>query len=76
MGTSMGVALEKYWSYVVAMLTNLGELKIDRIQSMLGMFASDYRGTPELLSVYLNTKVREGILIRSSTGAYSLVKKD
>ena len=72
----MEVTLERYWSYVVAMLTNLGELKIDRMQSMLGMFASDYRGAIESLSVYLDIKVRKGILIRSSTGAYSLAKRD
>ncbi|PJF18241.1 hypothetical protein PSACC_01920 [Paramicrosporidium saccamoebae] len=55
--------MEKYWSYITAMMTNIGELKLDRIHAMLGMFASDYRCTSDSLAAFLNGKVREGLLL-------------
>jgi hypothetical protein len=68
--------MEKHWNYITAMMTNLGELKADRIHSMLGMFASDYQGSTEKLVTFLNERVQNGSLVRSSTGAYSLSSRD
>lgn len=65
----------KYWPFIIAMLTNLGELRIERIQSMLGTFAGDYREPIDSLVTFLNAKVKEGILIRSAaSSAYSLAR--
>lgn len=62
------------WSYVVAMLTNLGELRGERIQSMLGMFAGDYRGSLDRLIAFLDGKAKGGVLLKGATGAYSIAQ--
>jgi len=60
------------WPYVQAMLTNLGAQKAERIQAMLGVFAPDYAGHQTELQALLDAKVRQGALLRSAAGAYSL----
>lgn len=64
--------LAQFWPYMSAMLLNLGSLKVERVQSMLGIFALDYKGNAESLTRFLNEKVLQGELIRSAAGAYSI----
>lgn len=64
------------WVYVVGMLTNLDSLPIDRIHSMLKMFAMQGPGSQYSLSdlkVLLDRKVKEQKLIYTN-GMYRLVK--
>ncbi|KAK2463769.1 hypothetical protein APHAL10511_004207 [Amanita phalloides] len=51
-----------YWKYIEGMLTNLGGLPVDRIQSML-RFVPGYDQTIEQLGVFLEAAKREGLLI-------------
>ncbi|XP_074654773.1 anaphase-promoting complex subunit 2-like [Tubulanus polymorphus] len=68
--------LQVYWSYVVGMLTNLESLPLDRIHSMLKMFAVNPTTTecsiPELKE-FLDRKVKEQKLVYSG-GVYRLAK--
>jgi len=60
------------------MLTNLGKLPLDRIHTMLRMFAMQGQGgkecSPAELKVFLDRKVREQQLVCSG-GAYQLAPK-
>jgi anaphase-promoting complex subunit 2 len=53
--------MDTFWSYIVGMLTNIKALPLDRIHSMLKMFAmqedSAYEFTIEELRDYLQAKV-------------------
>ncbi|KAF9442428.1 hypothetical protein P691DRAFT_714426 [Macrolepiota fuliginosa MF-IS2] len=51
-----------YWKFIEGMLTNLGGLPIDRIQSML-RFAPGYDQTVEQLSLFLEAARREGVVV-------------
>ena len=65
-----------YWSYIVGMLTNLGKLPLERIHTMLRMFAVQGVGqecSPAELRVFLDRKVREQQLLLSG-GMYQLTK--
>lgn len=68
-----------FWSYIVAMLTNLGSLSLDRILSMLRMFAlsstSSLECNREELRQFLDTKMREGQLTFDGEN-YKLIKSD
>ncbi|KAL7057615.1 hypothetical protein AAHC03_016797 [Spirometra sp. Aus1] len=60
--------LQVFWSYILGMLTNLGGLSLDRIHSMLRMFALGGMGeagecTKQQLRHFLEGKLREGQLI-------------
>ena len=68
-----------FWSYIVGMLTNLGKLPLDRIHTMLRMFAMQgSSGGKECslaeLKAFLDCKVREQQLTYSA-GAYQLAPK-
>eukprot|EP00794_Sanderia_malayensis_P015618 gene15618-17192_t len=69
--------LQMYWSYVVGMLTNIGALPLDRIHSMLKMFAMhDLAGsqcTLEDVKQFLESKVKDGNL-SFANGLYKLNK--
>nr|CAH8867996.1 unnamed protein product [Trichobilharzia regenti] len=58
--------LQVFWSYITAMLTNLGSLSLDRIHSMLRMFAlgstSSLEFSRDELRKFLDRKIREGRL--------------
>ncbi|KAK9701972.1 Anaphase-promoting complex subunit 2 [Basidiobolus ranarum] len=65
-----------YWSYIVGMLTNLGTLPLDRVQSMLSMFVqapNKYNRTAEELQDFLDLMIREDKL-EFSLGMYKLKK--
>lgn len=68
------VALDRHWPYILAMLTNLGPMKLERIHSTLAMFASDYKGPMALLEHFLNHRLQTGELL-SSHGAYQACRK-
>lgn len=68
------VALDKYWSYILAMLTNLGPMKLERIHATLSMFASDYKGPISSLEAFLNHRLQLGDLL-SDHGSYQVGKK-
>ncbi|XP_065836636.1 anaphase-promoting complex subunit 2-like [Oscarella lobularis] len=69
--------LQTCWSFIVSMLTNLGQLPLERIHSMLKMFAiqgpsgATTEITPRALRVFLDAKVREDKLAFSNN-AYRL----
>ncbi|XP_046844208.1 anaphase-promoting complex subunit 2-like [Xenia sp. Carnegie-2017] len=67
--------LQIFWSYIVGMLTNLDSLPLDRIHSMLRMFAVNGPTQCNLddLKRFLERKVREGEL-QYASGKYRLPK--
>ncbi|KAK2189465.1 hypothetical protein NP493_106g06023 [Ridgeia piscesae] len=70
--------MQVIWSYVVGMLTNLESLPLDRVHSMLKMFAMQGPGsecTIDDLKVFLDRKVKEQVLIYSG-GFYRLPKQN
>jgi len=50
-----------YWKFIEGMLTNLGQLPIERIQSML-KFAPGYDRTLDQLAAFLEAAQREGLV--------------
>ncbi len=66
-----------YWSYVVGMLTNIGALPLERIHSMLKMFAihgpEGSRCALEDVKLFLENKVKSGDL-QFANGLYKLNK--
>ncbi|KXN84038.1 Anaphase-promoting complex subunit 2 [Leucoagaricus sp. SymC.cos] len=54
--------MRMYWKFIEGMLTNLGGLPTDRIQSML-RFAPGYDQTQEQLAVFLDAARREGVVV-------------
>jgi anaphase-promoting complex subunit 2 len=64
-----------FWSYIVGMLTNLDSLPLDRIHSMLRMFAMSGPNTSQCnvddLKRFLEKKVRDGEL-QFVSGKYKL----
>jgi len=66
-------------TFIVGMLTNLGVLPVERIQSMLTMFVqapNTYNRTAEELRTFLNEEVRKGRLefVKGEGGGYKLVQ--
>ncbi|KAF9523397.1 hypothetical protein CPB83DRAFT_910659 [Crepidotus variabilis] len=51
-----------YWMFIEGMLTNLGTLPLDRIQSML-KFAPGYDRTVEQLGAFMEAARREGLVV-------------
>ena len=51
-----------YWKFISGMLTNLGQLPLDRIQTML-KFAPNYSKTVEQLGVFMEAARREGLVV-------------
>ncbi|CAH8606213.1 unnamed protein product [Heterobilharzia americana] len=68
-----------FWSYITAMLTNLGSLSLDRIHSMLRMFAlgstSSLEFSKDELRRFLDRKIREGQL-GCDGDTYKLISSD
>ncbi|KAF7348133.1 Anaphase-promoting complex subunit 2 [Mycena sanguinolenta] len=51
-----------YWKFIEGMLTNLGSLPLDRIQTML-RFAPGYDQTLEQLAGFMEAARREGLVV-------------
>jgi anaphase-promoting complex subunit 2 len=67
-------------TFIVGMLTNLGVLPVERIQSMLSMFVpapNAYNRTEEELREFLAEEVRRGRLefVKGEGGGYKLVQE-
>lgn len=54
--------MRMYWKFIEGMLTNLGGLPLDRIQSML-RFAPGYDQSVDQLTAFLEAARREGVLV-------------
>ncbi|XP_033643493.1 anaphase-promoting complex subunit 2-like isoform X2 [Asterias rubens] len=71
--------LQVFWSYIVGMLTNLESLSLDRIYSMLKMFAMQGPSASEFnehkLQQFLDRKVKEQLLVYCA-GVYRLPKQE
>ena len=71
--------MEAYESYINGMLTNMGQLSLDRIHNMLKMFVTgsdiQYNKTPAQLAVFLQQLVKQEKLECGPDGMYKLVKK-
>ncbi|KAL3933625.1 MAG: hypothetical protein SGBAC_010313 [Bacillariaceae sp.] len=71
--------MEVYESYICGMLTNLGQLPLERIHNMLKMFVTGsdvkYNKTPQQLSVVLKHLCKQEKLECGPDGMYKLVKK-
>ena len=74
--------LEVYESYIVGMLTNMGQLPLERIHNMLKMFGNagsdndvKYNKTPQQLSACLLQLCRQEKLECGPDGMYKLFKK-
>ena len=71
--------MEVYESYIVGMLTNLGQLPLERIHNMLKMFVSGsdvkYNKTPQQLSMFLQHLCKQEKLECGPDGTYKLLKK-
>lgn len=69
--------LQVYWSYVLGMLTNMGSLPLERIHSMLNMFAlhaeDGSQCTVDEVKTFLQAKVQAGEL-NFVSGQYKLPK--
>lgn len=61
-----------YWKFIEGMLTNLGAMSLDRIQTMLKL-APGYRRSIEQLGVFMETARREGF-VTVSNGIWKLNK--
>jgi len=61
-----------FWSYIEGMLTNLDSLPLERIHSMLKLFAT-VECSQEELQAFLDSKVQQSLLVYSA-GQYQLPK--
>ncbi|KLO14760.1 Cullin [Schizopora paradoxa] len=61
-----------YWKFIEGMLTNLGTLPLDRIQTML-RFAPGYSRSIEQLGVFMEAARREGLVVNTN-GLWKLSK--
>jgi anaphase-promoting complex subunit 2 len=72
--------MDVFESYIVGMLTNLGQLPLGRIHNMLKMYVSGgsdikYSKTPQQLSMFLLQLCKQEKLECGPDGMYKLVKK-
>jgi len=71
--------MKVYESYIFGMLSNLGQLPLDRIHSMLKTFVAGsdhkYDKTPQQLAVFLQQLCKEEKLECSPDGLYTILKK-
>ncbi|KAJ8073630.1 hypothetical protein PM082_011908 [Marasmius tenuissimus] len=65
--------MKVYWKFIEGMLTNLGSLPLDRIQTML-RFAPGYDQTVEQLGTFMEAARREG-LVSVKDGVWKLTQK-
>ncbi|KAI0322405.1 ubiquitin-protein ligase [Amylostereum chailletii] len=54
--------MQVYWKFIEGMLTNLGSLPLDRIQSML-KFAPQYDRTVDQLAAFMDAARRQGLVV-------------
>ena len=67
---------ETYWGYIQGMLTSSGEMDVEGMSGMLGIFVEDgFNWTEQELTRFLDKKVGEGVLSRSGT-EYSIVEDE
>ena len=59
-----------YWKFIEGMLTNLGQLPLDRIQTML-KFAPNYSKSVDQLNIFMEAARREG-LVTVNNGMWKL----
>jgi anaphase-promoting complex subunit 2 len=80
LGAQENEAMEVFESYIFGMLTNMGQLPLERIHNMLKTFVtgSDHRydKNPQQLSVFLQQMCKEEKLECGPDGMYKLVKKN
>lgn len=62
--------VQMFWSYIEGMLTNFGELPLDRIHGMISLYAEDEVSESQLKNV-LDVKLRQQEVLYSG-GMYSL----
>jgi len=72
--------MEIYESYIVGMLTNLGQLGLSRIHEMLKMYVSGgsdvkYSKTPQQLGMFLQHLCKQEKLERGPDGMFKIFKK-
>lgn len=71
--------MEVFESYIFGMLTNLGQLPLDRIHNMLKTFVTgsdvEYNKTPQQLSLFLQQLCKQEKLECGPDGLYKLFKK-
>ncbi|KAL7542585.1 hypothetical protein ACHAXR_012103 [Thalassiosira sp. AJA248-18] len=71
--------MKVYESYIFGMLSNLGQLPLERIHSMLKTFVAGsdhkYDKTPQQLAVFLQQLCKEDKLECSPDGLYTILKK-
>jgi anaphase-promoting complex subunit 2 len=71
--------LQVYESYIVGMLSNLGQIPLEKIHTMLKTFVAGsdhkYDKTPQQLAVFLQQLCKEEKLECSPDGLYKLLKK-
>lgn len=71
--------IKVFESYIVGMLSNLGQLPLERIHTMLKSFTTgsdhNYNRTPQQLAVFLQQLCKEEKLECSPDGLYKLLKK-
>ena len=71
--------MEIYESYICGMLTNMGQLPLERIHNMLKMFVTGsdmkYNKTPQQLSMFLQHLCKQERLECGPDGMYKLLKK-
>lgn len=71
--------MKVYESYIIGMLSNLGQLPIERIHSSLKTFVAGsdhkYDKTPQQLAVFLQQLCADEKLECTSDGLYSILKK-
>ena len=68
---------QKYWSIIANMLKTFGQISAERIQSTLKMYSKEYKEPQDLLTKFLQNRVKEGILQSAGNRIvlYSLVNK-
>jgi len=78
LGAQEAEEMQTYVSYITGMLSNLGELPLERVHNMLKMFVSGtdhrYNKTPQQLRVFLQQMCKDE-KIEFSNGVYKILKK-
>lgn len=78
-GADQEEEMQAYESYIVGMLSNLGQISLEKIHTMLKTFVAGsdhkYDKTPQQLAVFLQQLCKEDKLECSPDGLYKLLKK-
>ena len=78
-GADQKEEMQVYESYIVGMLSNLGQIPLEKIHTMLKTFVAGsdhkYEKTPQQLAVFLQQLCKEEKLECSPDGLYKLLKK-